>query len=140
MQGARVDKSEATGDRLKEAQHIKKSLSALGDVISSLSQKNSYVPYRNSKLTQLLQHSLGGQAKILVFVHVSPEPEALEETISTLKFAERFSSVRLEALRGNKDNTDIAGLTAALSRKEREAEQFRRSQIPRPRSHRPFPK
>lgn len=55
----RVDKSEATGDRLKEAQHINKSLSALGDVIASLAQKNPHVPYRNSKLTQLLQDSLG---------------------------------------------------------------------------------
>ena len=55
----RVDKSEATGDRLKEAQHINKSLSALGDVVSALSQKSNHVPYRNSKLTQLLQHSLG---------------------------------------------------------------------------------
>ena len=55
----RVDKSEVTGDRLNEAQHINKSLSALGDVIASLAQKNSHVPYRNSKLTQLLQDSLG---------------------------------------------------------------------------------
>jgi len=55
----RVDKSEATGDRLKEAQHINKSLSALGDVIASLAQRNQHVPYRNSKLTQLLQDSLG---------------------------------------------------------------------------------
>lgn len=55
----RVDKSEVTGDRLKEAQHINKSLSALGDVIASLSQKNNHIPYRNSKLTQLLQDSLG---------------------------------------------------------------------------------
>lgn len=55
----RVDRSEATGDRLKEAQHINKSLSALGDVIFALAQKSAHVPYRNSKLTQLLQSSLG---------------------------------------------------------------------------------
>jgi kinesin family protein C2/C3 len=55
----RVDKSEVVGDRLKEAQHINKSLAALGDVIASLAQKNTHVPYRNSKLTQLLQDSLG---------------------------------------------------------------------------------
>lgn len=62
----RVDRSEAAGDRLKEAQHINKSLSALGDVIFSLSQKNPHVPYRNSKLTQVLQASLGN------FFHFSP--------------------------------------------------------------------
>ncbi|XP_058191331.1 kinesin-like protein KIN-14I [Rhododendron vialii] len=123
----RVDKSEVVGDRLKEAQHINKSLSALGDVISSLSQKNSHVPYRNSKLTQLLQDSLGGQAKTLMFVHISPEPDAVGETISTLKFAERVSTVELGAARINKDNSDvkelkeqIANLKAALVRKEEE--------------------
>ncbi|XP_059437772.1 kinesin-like protein KIN-14I [Corylus avellana] len=125
----RVDKSEVTGDRLKEAQHINKSLSALGDVISSLAQKNSHVPYRNSKLTQLLQDSLGGQAKTLMFVHISPEPDAVGETISTLKFAERVSTVELGAARVNKDGADvkelkeqIANLKAALARKEGETE------------------
>ncbi|KAM3326414.1 kinesin-like protein KIN-14I [Capsicum chacoense] len=124
----RVNKSEVTGDRLKEAQHINKSLSALGDVISALAQKNAHVPYRNSKLTQLLQDSLGGQAKTLMFVHISPEPEAVGETISTLKFAERVSTVELGAARVNKDSTDvkelkeqIAILKAALEKKEEES-------------------
>jgi kinesin family protein C2/C3 len=55
----RIDRSEVTGDRLKEAQHINKSLSALGDVIFALAQKSSHIPYRNSKLTQILQTALG---------------------------------------------------------------------------------
>ena len=55
----RADKTGAVGDRLMEAQHINHSLSALGDVIASLAQKQSHVPYRNSKLTQLLKDSLG---------------------------------------------------------------------------------
>ncbi|CAN1860083.1 Kinesin-like protein KIN-14I [Linum perenne] len=120
----RVDKSEVRGDRLKEAQHINRSLSALGDVIASLAQKNPHVPYRNSKLTQLLQDSLGGQAKTLMFVHVSPEPDAVGETISTLKFAERVATVELGAARVNKDSSDvkelkeqIATLKAALAKK-----------------------
>ncbi|GAU31643.1 hypothetical protein TSUD_38400 [Trifolium subterraneum] len=125
----RVDKSEATGDRLKEAQHINKSLSALGDVIASLAQKNQHVPYRNSKLTQLLQDSLGGQAKTLMFVHISPETNAIGETISTLKFAERVATVELGAARVNKDGADvkelkdqIASLKAQLARKEGNSE------------------
>ncbi|KAJ8749567.1 hypothetical protein K2173_026216 [Erythroxylum novogranatense] len=125
----RVDKSEATGDRLKEAQHINKSLSALGDVIASLAQKNPHVPYRNSKLTQLLQDSLGGQAKTLMFVHISPELDAIGETISTLKFAERVATVELGAARVNKDGADvkelkeqIATLKATLAKKEGEPE------------------
>lgn len=73
----RVDKSEVTGDRLKEAQHINKSLSALGDVIASLSQKNNHIPYRNSKLTQLLQDALGNQqysSARLIVQYVSSRP------------------------------------------------------------------
>ncbi|KAL6562850.1 hypothetical protein OROHE_005437 [Orobanche hederae] len=122
----RLDKTEAVGDRLNEAQHINRSLSALGDVISSLAQKQSHVPYRNSKLTQLLQDLLGGKAKTLMFVHISPEPYALEETNSTLKFVERVSTVELGAAKANKEGSDvkelkeqIATLKAALAWKER---------------------
>ncbi|XP_023549756.1 kinesin-like protein KIN-14J isoform X1 [Cucurbita pepo subsp. pepo] len=106
----RVDRSEATGDRLKEAQHINKSLSALGDVIFALAQKNSHVPYRNSKLTQVLQSSLGGQAKTLMFVQINPDAESYSETISTLKFAERVSGVELGAARSNKEGRYVREL------------------------------
>jgi kinesin family protein C2/C3 len=68
----RVGRTGSTGDRLKEAQSINKSLSALGDVIQSLAQKTSHIPYRNSKLTHLLQDSLGGDSKTLMIVQVSP--------------------------------------------------------------------
>ncbi|KAJ6759776.1 KINESIN-LIKE PROTEIN KLP-3 [Salix purpurea] len=106
----RVDRSEATRDRLKEAQHINRSLSALGDVIFSLAQKNSHVPYKNSKLTQLLQSSLGGQAKTLMFVQLNPDVSSYSETISTLKFAERVSGVELGAARSSKGGRDFREL------------------------------
>ena len=69
----RVGRSEATGDRLEEAKHINRSLSALGDVMSALANKDRHVPFRNSKLTQLLQDSLQGQAKAMMFIHIAPE-------------------------------------------------------------------
>ncbi|KAI9187169.1 hypothetical protein LWI28_025140 [Acer negundo] len=128
----RVDKSEAVGERLKEAQHINRSLSALGDVISALAQKSTHIPYRNSKLTQVLQDSLGGQAKTLMFVHVNPETNAVGETISTLKFAERVSSIELGAARSNKESgeirelkEEISNLKQTLERKEAEMEQLK---------------
>ncbi|XP_062117757.1 kinesin-like protein KIN-14L [Humulus lupulus] len=106
----RVDKSEVTGDRLKEAQCINKSLSCLGDVITALAQKNSHIPYRNSKLTLLLQDSLGGHAKTLMFAHVSPEEDSFSETVSTLKFAQRASAVELGAARSNKESSEVIQL------------------------------
>ncbi|KAL0312590.1 UNVERIFIED_CONTAM: Kinesin-like protein KIN-14J [Sesamum radiatum] len=113
----RVDRSEATGDRLREAQHINKSLSALGDVIFALAQK-TLMPYRNSKLTQVLQSSLGGQAKTLMFVQLNPDVESYSETISTLKFAERVSGVELGAARSS-------FLKDAVAKKDEEIAQLR---------------
>ncbi|XP_052874924.1 kinesin-like protein KIN-14F [Gossypium arboreum] len=128
----RMDKSKVQGDRLKEAQYINRSLSALGDVISALAQKSTHIPYRNSKLTQILQNSLGGHAKTLMLVHISPEPDAIGETLSTLKFAERVASIELGAARSNKETGDIlelkeeiTNLKLALEKKEAEVEQFK---------------
>ncbi|KAI8557422.1 hypothetical protein RHMOL_Rhmol04G0009700 [Rhododendron molle] len=128
----RVDKSEAVGERLKEAQHINRSLSALGDVIAALAQKSTHIPYRNSKLTQVLQDSLGGHAKTLMFVHINPEVNAIGETISTLKFAERVASIDLGAARSNKETgeirdlkEEISNLKLSLERKEAELEQLK---------------
>ncbi|OMO83790.1 hypothetical protein CCACVL1_11176 [Corchorus capsularis] len=128
----RVDKSKVQGDRLKEAQYINRSLSALGDVISALAQKSTHIPYRNSKLTQILQNSLGGHAKTLMFVHISPDLEAIGETLSTLKFAERVASIELGAARSNKETGDIlelkeeiTNLKLTLEKKEAEVEQLR---------------
>ncbi|KAJ4902564.1 P-loop nucleoside triphosphate hydrolases superfamily protein with CH (Calponin Homology) domain [Raphanus sativus] len=111
----RIDRSEVTGDRLKEAQHINKSLSALGDVIFALAHKNPHVPYRNSKLTQVLQNSLGGQAKTLMFVQINPDEDSYAETVSTLKFAERVSGVELGAARSYKEGRDVRQLMQEVS-------------------------
>nr|XP_043620174.1 kinesin-like protein KIN-14L [Erigeron canadensis] len=116
----RVDKSEVTGDGLKEAQYINKSLSCLGDVITALSQKNSYIPYRNSKLTLLLQNSLGGNAKTLMFAHVSPEGDSFGETVSTLKFAQRASTVELGAARSNKESREVMDLKEQIETLKRQ--------------------
>ncbi len=78
--GCRVKKSGSTGEQLKEAQAINKSLSALGDVISALATEQPHIPYRNHKLTMLMSDSLGGSAKTLMFVNVSPTDTNLDET------------------------------------------------------------
>ncbi|XP_070356520.1 kinesin-like protein KIFC3 isoform X6 [Equus asinus] len=91
----RVGKSGAEGSRLREAQHINKSLSALGDVIAALRSRQGHVPFRNSKLTYLLQDSLSGDSKTLMVVQVSPVEKNTSETLYSLKFAERVRSVEL---------------------------------------------
>ncbi|XP_072403827.1 kinesin-like protein KIFC3 isoform X2 [Chiloscyllium punctatum] len=91
----RVGKSGAEGPRLREAQNINKSLLALGDVICALRSKQPYIPFRNSKLTYLLQDSLSGDSKTLMMVQVSPMEKNVNETVCSLKFAQRVRSVEL---------------------------------------------
>ncbi|XP_049381809.1 kinesin-like protein KIN-14E [Solanum stenotomum] len=89
----RVKKSGSAGNQLKEAQSINKSLSALGDVISALSSGNQHIPYRNHKLTMLMSDSLGGNAKTLMFVNISPAESNLDETHNSLTYASRVRSI-----------------------------------------------
>ncbi|KAH7117836.1 P-loop containing nucleoside triphosphate hydrolase protein [Dendryphion nanum] len=93
----RLEHSKVEGQRLKETQNINKSLSCLGDVINALgsAKEGSHVPYRNSKLTYLLQYSLGGNSKTLMFVMVSPLQAHLQETITSLKFATKVHNTHI---------------------------------------------
>jgi kinesin family protein C2/C3 len=97
----RIGKTDAQGDRLKEAQSINKSLSALGDVINALSLKNSHIPFRNSKLTYLLQDQLQGNAKVGFFANVSPTAFNSSETMCTLNFANRCRKTELGRAKKN---------------------------------------
>ncbi|TPX38124.1 hypothetical protein SmJEL517_g00160 [Synchytrium microbalum] len=91
----RQAKTGATGDRLKEATKINLSLSALGNVISSLVDgKSSHIPYRDSKLTRLLQDSLGGNARTLMIATMSPASYNYDETVSTLRYANRAKCIK----------------------------------------------
>jgi hypothetical protein len=95
----RVNVTGATGKRLEECQKINQSLSALGNVIKALTEKTSknqknHIPYRNSKLTRILEDSLGGNCKTTMMAMISPAQESYNESHSTLKFAERAKTIK----------------------------------------------
>lgn len=118
----RVAKSEAVGQRLLEAAAINKSLSALGQIFAALAARQKHIPYvtadggadctlcslvvfirryRNSKLTHLLQDSLGGDAKACMFLNCSPLADNLAETKSTLNFGAGIAKIELGPVRKN---------------------------------------
>eukprot|EP00928_Gymnodinium_smaydae_P100343 TRINITY_DN9821_c3_g1_i1.p1 TRINITY_DN9821_c3_g1~~TRINITY_DN9821_c3_g1_i1.p1 ORF type:complete len:1005 (+),score=281.15 TRINITY_DN9821_c3_g1_i1:169-3183(+) len=96
-----VNKSGVSGQGMREAQNINKSLSALGDVVQALIAKSPHVPYRNSKLTMMLKDSLGGDAKTLMIVQSSPAQCNVTETLSSLNFASRARNVELGRAKRN---------------------------------------
>eukprot|EP00927_Polykrikos_kofoidii_P082806 TRINITY_DN8327_c0_g1_i1.p1 TRINITY_DN8327_c0_g1~~TRINITY_DN8327_c0_g1_i1.p1 ORF type:complete len:1298 (-),score=288.08 TRINITY_DN8327_c0_g1_i1:539-4432(-) len=87
----RLDKSGSTGDRLKETQNINRSLSSLADVFLAKSERRSHVPFRNSKLTHLMEPCLSGQGKTLMLVNVCPEESNAHETLCSLRFASQVN-------------------------------------------------
>jgi len=97
----RVKKSGAEGKALAEAQGINKSLAALGNVIRSLATNQGHVPYRNSKLTHILQDSIGGDAKTLMFANINPAEMHIPETLCALNFAVQAKSVATGAIKKN---------------------------------------
>ncbi|XP_043477784.1 kinesin-like protein KIF3A isoform X1 [Leptopilina heterotoma] len=117
----RQSKTKASGVRLREATKINLSLSTLGNVISALVDgQSSHVPYRNSKLTRLLQDSLGGNSKTLMCANISPADLNYDETISTLRYANRAKNIKNRA-RVNEDPKD-----ALLRQFQVEIEQLRK--------------
>jgi hypothetical protein len=95
----RLKKSQVDKEGQQEAIEINKSLTALGDVIEGLTKKQKQVPYRNHKLTQLMQDSLGGTAKTLMFVNCSPASSNEDETLMSLKYATRAKKITNTAVK-----------------------------------------
>merc|ERR1712038_935288 len=118
----RLDRSKVTGDRAKEAMAINKSLSSLTDVFVSIGKKSSHVPFRNSKLTYLLQPSLSGDGKTLMLVNLSPTELSAQESLCSLRFASQVNKCELgKAKRSLEevDEDDAASISSAISGKAR---------------------
>mmetsp|Transcript_44520 Transcript_44520/g.123248 ORF Transcript_44520/g.123248 Transcript_44520/m.123248 type:complete len:1252 (-) Transcript_44520:30-3785(-) len=123
----RAKSTEASGDRLKEGANINKSLSALGNVINALSSiacgnRKVFVPYRNSKLTRVLQESLGGNCLCTMVAAISPSSANLEETLSTLNYAKRAKTIKVSATR-NEEASYIKKLEAEVEALQRKLEE-----------------
>merc|ERR1712038_1358069 len=120
----RLDRSKVTGDRAKEAMAINKSLSSLTDVFVSIGKKSSHVPFRNSKLTYLLQPSLSGDGKTLMLVNLSPTEASAQETLCSLRFASQVNKCELGKAKRSLEEVDdgdaasISSNMSAASRKK----------------------
>ena len=116
----RQKSTDSAGERLKEASAINKSLSALGNVIKALVDvadgKERHVPFRDSKLTFLLKEALGGAARCTLLACVSPAAQQTEETLSTLKFAQRAKMVKVKATANEEAVGSAAELAAEVVR------------------------
>lgn len=97
----RVRRSNVQGQELKEAGFINKSLSALGNVMEALDRKASHIPYRDSKLTYLLQDSIGGNSRTMMVVNIAPTDGSYDESVHALQFATRVRRIQIGAAQRN---------------------------------------
>ncbi|XP_051133503.1 kinesin-like protein KIN-12B [Andrographis paniculata] len=109
----------AAGERLKEAGNINRSLSQLGNLINILAEvsqtgKQRHIPYRDSKLTFLLQESLGGNAKMAMICAISPSQSCKSETLSTLRFAQRAKAIKNKAVVNEEMQEDVSVLREVI--------------------------
>lgn len=111
----RVAKTGANPQQLKEANSINQSLSALGNVIAGLVEGEKFIRYRDNKLTQLMQDSLGGNAKTLMFVNVSPADYNADETSNSLVYASRVKNITNDAQK-NAESKEVARLKEIIGR------------------------
>ena len=103
----RLSRSGATGDRRKETQAINKSLSCLSDVFTALGNKSNHVPFRNSKLTYLLQNCLSGNGKTMMMVNLSPTNLSYQESLCSLRFASQVNQCELGKAKRQMTTQDI---------------------------------
>ncbi|GAV86218.1 Kinesin domain-containing protein/Kinesin-relat_1 domain-containing protein [Cephalotus follicularis] len=125
----RQKSSGAEGERLKEATNINKSLSTLGLVIMNLvnisNGKSLHVPYRDSKLTFLLQDSLGGNSKTTIIANISPSSCCSLETLSTLKFAQRAKFIKNNAIVNEDASGDVIAMRMQIQQLKKEVSHLR---------------
>ncbi|XP_042517513.1 kinesin-like protein KIN-12E [Macadamia integrifolia] len=125
----RQKSSGAEGERLKEATNINKSLSTLGLVIMNLvsisNGKSLHVPYRDSKLTFLLQDSLGGNSKTVIIANISPSNCCSLETLSTLKFAQRAKFIKNNAIVNEDASGDVLAMRMQIQQLKKEVSHLR---------------
>lgn len=125
----RVCKSFATGQRLKEAVKINLSLSVLGNVISALVDNNiTHIPYRNSKLTRLLQDSLGGNSMTSIIATISPSKEHFEETCYTLMYADRAKNIKNTIKKNEENQSFLEGFKKKISALQLQLEKLNKVQ------------
>ena len=137
-------KTGAEGSVLEEAKEINKSLSALANVISALADADPYIPYRDSKLTRILQESLGGNARTTIIICCSPASLNESETKSTLNFGQRAKTVKNVVVvneevtaeewkrRYEKEREKVARIKGQLARAEAELEKWRNGESVNP--------